>query len=221
MPNIILKNREGEDVAYENVWAVQLKTEGGGTQTFIANEPVAKTVELDFSEGDMEIVPEDGKVFSGVSVPKPTTLTPGNIAEGVTIAGILGTLASVGGGAKVAYGSFVATEKITTIEHGLEVVPDIVIIETIYPWVGTGTSEYKARAIVGKSASLKESLSATLGIIGVVQKGNTNTFYYSSSSIEGTDGFINKANENSVTFGYGTYVTPINQTHFWLAIALR
>lgn len=34
MPNIILKNREGEDVVYENVLAVQLYTDDGGTQRF-------------------------------------------------------------------------------------------------------------------------------------------------------------------------------------------
>ena len=67
-----------------------------GKYTGAEAEEVA--VDLDFSEGDMVIAPEEDKVFSTVKIPKPDTLIPENIAKGVDIAGIVGTLAAGGGG---------------------------------------------------------------------------------------------------------------------------
>lgn len=57
---------------------------------------VETSVDLDFSAGDMEVTPNEGEAFSKVTIPQPDTLVAGNIAEGVTVAGILGTLASGG-----------------------------------------------------------------------------------------------------------------------------
>lgn len=66
-------------------------------------DPVETEVELDFSNGAMEVVPLDGKVFSKVSIPVPEGLVPENIAEGETIAGIVGTHT---GGAGIALDEF-------------------------------------------------------------------------------------------------------------------
>lgn len=87
-------------------------------------EAVETTVELDFSEGDMVVVPEEGKLFEEVNILTPENLIPENIAEGVDIAGVIGTLA-VGSNVKIAvvtsaYGA-------TTVAHNLGVIPDVII----------------------------------------------------------------------------------------------
>lgn len=88
-------------------------------------------VTLDFSGGDMEVAPNEGEAFSKVTIPQPENLIPENIAEGVDIAGIIGTLAASGGGAKVALGTFTGVKQTEmVITHGLEIVPDIVYIGT-------------------------------------------------------------------------------------------
>ena len=56
-----------------------------------------KEVLLDFSGGDMEVVPTTGNVISKVTIPQPENLLPENIAEGVNVAGIVGVLAASGG----------------------------------------------------------------------------------------------------------------------------
>ena len=61
-------------------------------------ETVETTVALDFSGGDMVVMPEDGQSFSAVNIPKPVNLAPENIAEGVNIAGIIGIFAGAGAG---------------------------------------------------------------------------------------------------------------------------
>lgn len=61
-------------------------------------EQVANIVP-DFSFGSYAVYPNNGQVFKSVTIVKPETLIPDNIAEGVTIAGIEGTFA--GGGIEV------------------------------------------------------------------------------------------------------------------------
>lgn len=56
------------------------------------------TVPLAMADGDMVIVPTEGKLLASVTVQKPETLTPENIAEGVEIAGVVGTHSGGGGG---------------------------------------------------------------------------------------------------------------------------
>ena len=54
-----------------------------------------RTVELNMAEGDQEILPAtEGKSLSKVTIIKPANLVPANIAEGVNIAGVVGTLNS-------------------------------------------------------------------------------------------------------------------------------
>lgn len=56
----------------------------------------AVTVDLAMANGDQIIEPSEGKALSKVTVTKPETLVPENIAEGVDIAGIIGTLVTGG-----------------------------------------------------------------------------------------------------------------------------
>ena len=154
---IILKNREGIDIAYSGIDTVKFNKADGGTQTFIRGEVVedmpievdfskgnqiigapvgilvksailqkpenlipqnivkgvdiagvvgtkdiptgeATTVNLDFSSGDMSVLPDGDKLFSKVDIPKPQNLTSENIALGIDIAGVVGTLAVEEGG---------------------------------------------------------------------------------------------------------------------------
>lgn len=50
-----------------------------------------KTINLDFSNGDMIVVPDDGKVFGQIYIPKPENFESYNIAKNVNIAGLTGT----------------------------------------------------------------------------------------------------------------------------------
>lgn len=95
-PKIVLKDLNGNDNTYEGVTAVKLNKDDGSTQIFSKGEAEEKTIALDFSAGDMEIA-EENKLFSSVTIPKPETLLPENIAKDVTIAGVVGTLAGGGG----------------------------------------------------------------------------------------------------------------------------
>lgn len=49
------------------------------------------TVELSMAEGNQEVHPSNGKFLSKVTVLKPATLQPKNIAKGVDIGGVVGT----------------------------------------------------------------------------------------------------------------------------------
>ena len=81
---------------------------GGVAGTFIGDTEAVE-VDLSMADGDQVVSPTtDGKVLSGVTIKKPETLIPENIAEGVDIAGITGTLAA-GGGSKVPVFSTVKT----------------------------------------------------------------------------------------------------------------
>ena len=72
-------------------------TIGGIEGAFDPPDPVETEVTLDFSDGAMEVVPLEGKVFSKVSIPIPEGLVPENIAEGETVAGVVGTHTGGGG----------------------------------------------------------------------------------------------------------------------------
>lgn len=69
---------------------------GGITGELESPESVETEVNLDFSNGPMEVTPEAGTVFGKVNIPVPENLIPENIVKGVTIAGIIGE--SEGGG---------------------------------------------------------------------------------------------------------------------------
>lgn len=94
---IVLKDRDGTDVVHPAT-VVRLKTNDGAIRKFVNEDSVPVPVEklgvvADFSGGDMEIVPDSGNVFSRVTIARPDDLKPENIAKGVNIGGIVGSLA--------------------------------------------------------------------------------------------------------------------------------
>lgn len=56
-----------------------------------------KSVVLDLSDGNQEVLPEDGYLMSKVTIQKPPFLVPEYIAEGVEIAGVVGEFKGGGG----------------------------------------------------------------------------------------------------------------------------
>ena len=65
---------------------------GGVTGTLSpAKTEQAKTVDLAMASGNQVVSPDSGKVLSGVTITKPTTLVASNIKKGVTIGGVAGS----------------------------------------------------------------------------------------------------------------------------------
>ena len=95
---IILKDRDGNSEVYNGVEVVKFNTTDGGTQTFIKGERATMEVAVDFSAGDMAVIPEDGKLLTGLTIFKPANLVPENIPKDVEIAGVIGTMEASGGG---------------------------------------------------------------------------------------------------------------------------
>lgn len=75
---------------------------GGSDITLLENVPF----ELDFASGDMSFEAPNGYAVKSAIVKKPNALIPENIAEGVEIAGIIGTHAGGGSSADVRYVTF-------------------------------------------------------------------------------------------------------------------
>ncbi len=89
--NVKLKNKHGEDVTYEGVTTVSLESDDGTRKKFTLGELKTELIELDFSEGNQEVVALDTELYDRVIILVPDTFKPENIAEGVVIAGVEGT----------------------------------------------------------------------------------------------------------------------------------
>jgi hypothetical protein len=75
---------------------LKVPLDDGTEQTFVPGEYSEKTVSLDFTDGDISIIPEVGSVLTKVDIVKPATLLPENIAKDVVVAGIKGTYSAGG-----------------------------------------------------------------------------------------------------------------------------
>ena len=94
MADITLKDRFGEQKVFSGVDTVVLNTtEDGVTQVFSKGVAVSG-VEIvpDFSYGDMHVSAGEDILVKAAVIKKPETLLPDNIAEGVEVAGVVGTL---------------------------------------------------------------------------------------------------------------------------------
>lgn len=178
-------------------------------------ESVETTVNLDFSSGDMEVTPAEGKVFEKVSIPTPANLIPENIAEGVDITGIIGTLVA-GGGGKVASGKFKGTGAAYTLKHGLGVVPDVVVVFAII------CKDGYLRHAVGFSSKLLTLTGFPAGQYYFIQGGSANSGNnkaYLECTFQ-TQAF-HDANEQTVIVGGSKntvgYTDP-GFSYYWLAI---
>lgn len=103
MADIKLKNYLGESKPYSGVPKVWLESADSTEENrilfpFAYGEPVSAKVEPNFSAGDMAVEIPEGELISELTIKKPPALVPANIAEGVDIAGIIGTLIAGSGG---------------------------------------------------------------------------------------------------------------------------
>lgn len=89
--NIILKNKYGEDVVYNDISTISFDGEDGIKKQFSLGTLTEGIIELDFSEGDQLVVVPDDELYDKVVILKPEAFLPENIAQGVIIAGIEGT----------------------------------------------------------------------------------------------------------------------------------
>lgn len=178
------------------------------------DEKVETTVALDFSEGDMQLTPEDGTAFSSVNIPAPATLIPENIAEGVDIAGVIGTLA---GGGILTGGTFTGNRGVYTLQHGLGVVPDMIWIMCTS---GVTTGRY-IRQGFGLSQKVKDKYGWNYGHVN--QMGTGSGEYNQGASIDTTSNtqYFHNANENTIMIGkvHATYyANTYPGKYYWFAI---
>lgn len=216
---VILKDRDGEDRAYYGVEAVKLVTTDGGTQLFSKGEAVENVrIVPDFSGGDMTVQAAQGTLVKSAVIQMPETLVPENIAEGVDIAGVVGTLTGGGGGTVIAKtGSYTATSAtgVQTVTHGLGVVPDLIRI-----YAEEYSTSGSFAVVIGKSAAL-QALTGTSG--QDILNYNTSGFSLSTAGAidepSGGLGQIYGATENVFKLG-GSWVRHISgATYNWEVIA--
>lgn len=201
MADIVLKNRNGDPVEYPGVDVIKVNTTDGEVQSFGAYDPETLTPEvlaegvtvgnvtgalsvpdilenlpiaLDFSNGNQTITAPDGKAVKSAIIQKPETLIPDNIAEGVSIAGIIGALAG-GANIKFAQGSFTGKGANEIIEHGLGVVPDIFVV---YKTGNSSAKKLGITMVVGLSTAMVEATGATYCQFAI-----TSTSYSTSSYV--------------------------------------
>lgn len=96
---IVLKDRDGNDVAYEGVTNIRVINSNGEYRSFTEGEALSDVeIPLDLSEGDQTITAPDGYLVKSAIIQKPSTLIPSNILKDVDIAGVVGTASGGGGG---------------------------------------------------------------------------------------------------------------------------
>ena len=90
--DIVLKDRNGQDVTYKGIETVTFDTPTEGEQATFTHGTVVDgvTVEPDFSEGDQVISVPEGFLVKETTISKPVELVPGNIRKGIDIGGVVG-----------------------------------------------------------------------------------------------------------------------------------
>lgn len=92
MADIVLKDRDGEDVTYSGIETVTFDTPTEGEQaTFTFGvEMTGVEVPLSMADGDQQLAVPDGYLVKAATIKKPETLVPENIRNGTTVAGVVG-----------------------------------------------------------------------------------------------------------------------------------
>ena len=187
-------------------------------------------ITLDFTNGDQTITAADGTVVKSAVVQKPDTLIPENIAEGVNIAGIVGTLVAGGADVKMAFGTFAGTGGVVTVEHGLGVVPDILFVGV--QKISTDTKSASIKTAFGVSEALQTALGTTWAHTSLrAHYAGSNSNYKLSfarklnagSTLDGT-GVLNDIHADASTFRVGvtetsdSFQTDAQASYDWVAI---
>lgn len=98
MADIVLKDRNGEDVTYEGIETVTFDTPEEGVQVTFTEGVAVENVEIALSleEGNQNVEADSGTLMRSVVIQKPGALLPENIKKDVEIAGVKGTLIGTG-----------------------------------------------------------------------------------------------------------------------------
>ena len=178
-------------------------------QTVLDNAEV-RTVGLDATQGSQIIKPtEDGKSMSETIITMPDTLIPENIAEGVDIGGIIGTLAG-GGGAKFAHNYFFPTTTTMTIKHNLGVVPNFVyILCAEASTTGKIVSAHSYGPGRPQGGLIPNTAARLYG---------TTKMYNSALYLTDSNGVIHDADETTFQVGNSTHTLQTSTSYYWVAI---
>ena len=88
--NIKLKNKSGVDVVYSDIETVSFDGEDGNKKVFSLGNLAEKTIILDFTAGNQEVVASLDELYGKVVILKPVSFVAVYIADGVVIAGFEG-----------------------------------------------------------------------------------------------------------------------------------
>lgn len=94
--DVILKNKNGEDVTFTGISKIVLPASDEGEVEFSRGRLSTAEVDLDFSHGTQVVFAPDDELYDIVEIKMPDTFIPENIAEGVEIAGVIGTFEGAG-----------------------------------------------------------------------------------------------------------------------------
>ena len=189
--------------------------------TFIGDTEEA-AVELNMANGNQTVLPsKNGKVLSKVTVIKPEALLPKNIAEGVDIAGIIGTFA---GGKEILMNSGTFTgnnSSVITVNHGLGVVPDLFLAFFIGNVTMSGTRYRTSPCFIGLSKALQTKLSLSYSALAACPN-NTSilTIEYNNSPLDNmstTRVFDRDATPENVFVG-SSGIYAASGTYMWFAL---
>ena len=181
-----------------------------GYSPVTVNIPAAETtVQPDFADGDMEVLPGDDEFLSKVTIQKPETLIPENIAEGVNIAGVIGALAA-GAEVKCATGKFDCTTSAVTVTHNLGVVPDFVAICATYI-ASANVSSGERFAEMRFSKALAEKLTPYRTMTSISMNSSTKLGTFATTSMYVDD----SATDTTFTF---SGLSPNYDGYMWVAI---
>lgn len=213
--DIVLKDINGVEQTYTEVTALRIPRSDGTMQNFIAGTLAQKIVDADFSEGDMTIVADADTVMSEVTVNKPATLVPENIAKDVEIAGVVGTLL-LKKEINVVSGTITGPCTSATITHNLGTIPDIVMVSQPST---AGYSDIKCILSFSKSFSNKVGIGGFCVLCVSNSSSTLNPSGYhniASYCLDGIYGPLRNANDLTVEF-QSSY--SINGTATWRAIS--
>jgi hypothetical protein len=92
MPDIILKDRNGNDVTYEGIETVTFDTTTQGKQATFTAGVAVEGLEIvpDFSGGDMAVAAGEGALVKSAIIKTPENLAPENIRNGARVGGVEG-----------------------------------------------------------------------------------------------------------------------------------
>ena len=211
----VLKDKNGKDQIFDHERIYVKSTDGEEIPFSYGAALDAMKIFPDFSEGDMRVSAVDGILVKSAVIEKPENLTPENVAEGVDIAGIIGTLKA--GGATIVNGAITpaATGEIT-INHNMGVIPDIIYI---------GCSIYERSKVshaLGFGTNFKKKIGITgAGIYTAVKSDGTYThaYVFGTGHESATSGpGIHGVTDTQFKVADGTYSLDSNYSYKWFAI---